>query len=208
MGLPKAERRRLRILNAARKSPAARMVKTADAISNLRCMAESPPAGWPLGWRLRYVDGMRAMQDGLRGVNARLDALFTAQEAATRAALLAMSAEEEPEMSSPTSQVHAPGAGEPVNVVYLANTEAAPFGETERERLAAILMQRFPSVTLQDAEGLYEGRRRPIIVMRIRTASAEAVIALAQHLCVAFGQRFVGVEIADRYQRVYADDTA
>ena len=207
MRLPKDERRRLRIEGAAHKSAAARMVKTADAISNLRCMAVSPPSGWPLAWRLRYVDGMRAMHDGLRGANVSLDALFDAQEAETRAALHAMGAEETA-MSSPASQVHAPGAGEPVHLVYLANTEAAQFGEAERERLAGILMERFPSVTVQDGEGLFEGRRRPILIMRLRATSTEAVIALAQHLCIAFDQRFVGVEIDDHYQRIYADDTA
>lgn len=207
MTLPKEERRRLRIEGAAHKSPAARIVKTADAISNLRCMAVSPPAGWPLAWRLRYVDGMRAMHDGLRGASAELDALFDAQEAETRAALAAMGNAEETVMSSPTSQVLSPGSGEPVHVVYLANTEATAFDECERERLAAILIERFPSVTIQDGEGLFEGRRRPILVLRIRASSTEAIIALAQHLCVAFKQRFVGVEIDDRYLRIYADDT-
>lgn len=206
MSLSKEERRRRRIEHAPHLSAGARMVKTADAISNLRCMAVSPPSGWPLAWRLRYLDGMRAMHDGLRGANDRLDALFDAQEAETRAALIAMGAEEEIAMGSPVSQVHA-AAGEPVRLVYLANTEAADFGEADRERLAEILMERFPSVTIQNGEGLFEGRRRPILVMRMRSASAEAVIALAQHLCIAFNQRFVGVEIDDRYQRVYADDT-
>jgi hypothetical protein len=81
-------------------------------------------------------------------------------------------------------------------------------GEAERDRLAALLMDRFPSVTMQDGEGLFEGRRRPIIVLRIRANAAEPVIALAQELCVAFGQRFVGVETHGHYMRVYADDTA
>lgn len=207
MTLSKEERRRRRIEGAAHKSAGAKMVKTADAISNLRCMAASPPSGWPLAWRLRYVDGMRAMHDGLRGANDHLDALFDAQEAETRAALHALGAEEEDAMGSPVSQVHSPGAGEPVRLVYLANTEATEFGEADRERLAQILMERFPSVTIQDGEGLFEGRRRPILILRLRSTSSEAVIALAQHLCIAFNQRFVGVEIDDRYQRIYADDT-
>jgi GTP diphosphokinase / guanosine-3',5'-bis(diphosphate) 3'-diphosphatase len=90
MTLPKEERRRLRIEGAAHKSRKARIVKTADAISNLRCMAESPPAGWPLGWRLRYVDGMRAMHDRMRGASPALDELLDTQEADSRAALTAM----------------------------------------------------------------------------------------------------------------------
>ncbi|MFO1072844.1 MAG: succinylglutamate desuccinylase/aspartoacylase family protein [Geminicoccaceae bacterium] len=41
------------------------------------------------------------------------------------------------------------------------------------------------------------GRLRPILVLRIRCATSEPIIALAQHLAIAFGQRFVGVEIDD-----------
>ena len=42
---------------------------------------------------------------------------------------------------------------------------------------------------------------------RIRTDSTEAVVTLAQRLCLAFDQRFVGVEVGGRYIRIYADDT-
>jgi len=77
-----------------------------------------------------------------------------------------------------------PARGEPVNVVYLPNT-AAPFGEAERERLAEIVMAGFPSATMQQGEGLFEGRCRPILMLGIRTGSADAIIALAQHLRVA-----------------------
>ncbi len=55
MRLPKDERRRLRIEGAARKSAAARHRQDRpDAISNVRCIAVSPPSGWPLAWRLRH----------------------------------------------------------------------------------------------------------------------------------------------------------
>lgn len=205
MSLPKAERRRRRIAQAPHKSPGAKLVKLADCISNLRCMAESPPAGWPAAWRLGYLDGMRELFAGLKGGNARLDALFLAQAERTEAAVRALAITEETGMGSPTSQVLA--TGEPVHLVYLANTEDQPLDAAARARLAAILAERFPSVTIQDGQGLYEGRLRPILVLRIRCATSEPIIALAQHLCIAFGQRFVGVEIDDHYQRVYADDT-
>ena len=64
-------------------------------------MAESPPAGWPLGWRLRYVDGMRAMHDRMRGASPALDELFDTQEADSRAALTAMGTTEGFERGQP-----------------------------------------------------------------------------------------------------------
>jgi hypothetical protein len=60
---------------------------------------------------------------------------------------------------------------------------------------------------VQPAEAIYEGRRRSILLARIRTDSTDAVVDLAQHLCIAFHQRFVGVEVSGRYIRIYADDT-
>jgi hypothetical protein len=58
------------------------------------------------------------------------------------------------------------------------------------------------------ADAIYDGRRRPILLARIRTDSSDAVVELAQRLCLAFNQRFVGVEVSGHYIRVYADDTA
>src|SRR5258708_12265057 len=46
--LPKAERKRLQVLNAPKKSGRAQSIKLADKISNLRSMLSSPPAGWDL----------------------------------------------------------------------------------------------------------------------------------------------------------------
>jgi hypothetical protein len=64
----------------------------------------------------------------------------------------------------------------------------------------------FPSLTMQDAEGIYEGRRRPILLLRIRTDDTNGVVALASRVCEEFAQRFVGIEVDGRYIRIYASD--
>jgi hypothetical protein len=66
----------------------------------------------------------------------------------------------------------------------------------------------FPSATAQIAEGIYESRRRSILIGRIRTDSTDAVVDLAQRLCIAFDEPFVGIEVDGRYIRIYGDDTA
>jgi len=46
-----------------------------------------------------------------------------------------------------------------------------------------------------------------MLIGRIRTDSGDAIVALAQRLCLAFDEPFVGVEVDGRYIRIYGDDT-
>ncbi|MBM3619129.1 MAG: bifunctional (p)ppGpp synthetase/guanosine-3',5'-bis(diphosphate) 3'-pyrophosphohydrolase [Alphaproteobacteria bacterium] len=81
--LPKAERKRLQALHAPHKSPRAKQLKLADKTSNLRALASSPPAEWPLSRQLEYVAWARSVAAGLRGANAWLEEQF--DQAATAA---------------------------------------------------------------------------------------------------------------------------
>jgi guanosine-3',5'-bis(diphosphate) 3'-pyrophosphohydrolase len=74
--LPKAERKRLQVEHAAHASDKAKLVKLADKICNLRDIASFPPAGWPLERKQGYFDWAKSVVDRLRGVNARLEAVF------------------------------------------------------------------------------------------------------------------------------------
>ncbi|MFT3772148.1 MAG: HD domain-containing protein [Minicystis sp.] len=74
--LPKAERKRLQEVHAPHASPEAQLVKLADKISNLRDLSRSPPANWDLERRRAYFDWAKRVVDGIRGRNARLEALF------------------------------------------------------------------------------------------------------------------------------------
>jgi guanosine-3',5'-bis(diphosphate) 3'-pyrophosphohydrolase len=64
-------------------SPEAKMVKLADLICNLRDLIQTPPLDWPLDRRRDYFDWARQVVDRMRGVCARLEALFD-QETARR----------------------------------------------------------------------------------------------------------------------------
>lgn len=74
--MPKAERKRLQVEKAASKSDAAKLVKLADKISNLRDIAASPPADWSAARREEYFHWAKEVIDGLHGVNALLEAAF------------------------------------------------------------------------------------------------------------------------------------
>lgn len=76
--LTKEERKRLQIQHSPDLSDCAKLVKLADKICNLCDMADAPPAGWPLLRRQEYFDWAKAVVDGLRGVNAGLEAAFDA----------------------------------------------------------------------------------------------------------------------------------
>lgn len=86
--LPKEVRKALQVKHAAAKSDAAKMLKLADKISNLRAIAASPPTGWDHARRIEYVGWAGRVAAGLKGVNPALDALFDAtyRDAVTRLA--------------------------------------------------------------------------------------------------------------------------
>jgi hypothetical protein len=66
------------VRHAPDKTDAARQLKLADKISNLRAITASPPAGWGHARRLEYVGWAGRVAAGLKGVNPALDALFDA----------------------------------------------------------------------------------------------------------------------------------
>lgn len=74
--IPKALRKDLQIRHAPRASPAARMVKLADKISNLRALIASPPAGWEHGRKVEYFGWAARVAAGCRGVSPELDEAF------------------------------------------------------------------------------------------------------------------------------------
>lgn len=74
--LPKPERKRLQVENAAHSSPQARLVKLADKICNLRDVRDAPPAQWPLERRRGYFEWARSVIDGIRGTHPVLERLF------------------------------------------------------------------------------------------------------------------------------------
>ena len=74
--LPKAERKRLQVEHAETISRRAKLVKLADKICNLRDLANSPPADWPLQRRRDYFDWAKEVVDGLRGTHPGLETIF------------------------------------------------------------------------------------------------------------------------------------
>ena len=74
--LPKAERKQLQIKNAPKLTPRAKILKLADKISNLRSLATSPPADWPMQRRIDYVIWTTEVVQGLRGTSGLLEQEF------------------------------------------------------------------------------------------------------------------------------------
>jgi len=74
--LDKAERKRLQVVKAPYKSPQAKALKIADKTANLRAILESPPAHWDIDRKRTYFEWAKAVVDGCRGVNAKLEQTF------------------------------------------------------------------------------------------------------------------------------------
>lgn len=73
--LPKAERKRLQVETAPRKSQRAKIIKVADKIANLNAIRLSPP-DWPPERKRDYLDFARAVVAGCRGCNPWLEQRF------------------------------------------------------------------------------------------------------------------------------------
>jgi guanosine-3',5'-bis(diphosphate) 3'-pyrophosphohydrolase len=74
--LPKMERKRLQVENAPHKSPAAKCLKLADFICNLRDIYQSPPADWPLERIQGYLLWTEKVAAGLCGINSALEKCY------------------------------------------------------------------------------------------------------------------------------------
>ena len=207
MTLPKPERQRARLAGIAKKSREARLVKFADIISNLRAIAVSPPAGWSNDRKLGYLDSSRNLVDAGRGSNAEIERIFDATAKAVEQAIRIKGLDDIDGSASARRELEA-AVGQPVHLVYVPNTRCRPLGDGDNDLLCRTIARMFPSATVQTAEGIHESRRRPMLIGRIRTDSTDAVVDLAQRLCIAFDEPFVGIEVDGRYIRVYGDDTS
>ncbi|MCP8936902.1 HD domain-containing protein [Alsobacter sp. SYSU M60028] len=85
--LDKAERKRLQVENAPRKSPRAAILKLADKTSNLRAVARSPGEDWSVARRLEYVAWARRVVEGLPQANGWLKGEFEKAAAAAEASV-------------------------------------------------------------------------------------------------------------------------
>jgi guanosine-3',5'-bis(diphosphate) 3'-pyrophosphohydrolase len=74
--LEKQTRKQRQIEHAPHLSSEAKLVKLADKICNLRDTAASPPIGWSSERQQEYFDWAARVIAGVRGTNAKLEALF------------------------------------------------------------------------------------------------------------------------------------
>ncbi len=72
----KDTRKAFQVMHAPHLSTAARLVKLADKIANLRDIASPRGPGWNAQRTAEYFAWARQVAEGLAGVNARLDAAF------------------------------------------------------------------------------------------------------------------------------------
>ncbi len=74
--LPQAERKRKQVEHASSLSEQARLIKLADKSSNIADIIASPPVGWSIERRRRYIEWGREVVDEIRGANEALERAF------------------------------------------------------------------------------------------------------------------------------------
>jgi guanosine-3',5'-bis(diphosphate) 3'-pyrophosphohydrolase len=82
--LPKERRKRAQVEHALQLSAAAKLVKIADKICNVRDVAGNPPRNWSVTRRRDYVDWAAEVVEGCRGVHAPLESVWDATLAQAR----------------------------------------------------------------------------------------------------------------------------
>jgi (p)ppGpp synthase/HD superfamily hydrolase len=75
--LLKEERKRLQVEHAVHISNKAKKLKSADKIMNIRDLMNCPPSGWTRARVIDYLNWCEMVNEGVRGVNGKLDSLFT-----------------------------------------------------------------------------------------------------------------------------------
>ena len=74
--LPKAERKRLQVVNAPAASRRAKLVRLADKIMNVGDITHDPPTDWTVERQREYFEWAKQVIAGCRGVNAALERRF------------------------------------------------------------------------------------------------------------------------------------
>jgi len=87
MSLPKAERRRLQVVDAPKKSAGAKLIKIADKISNIGTRVHADPTTEERNDLADYTGWAEQVVAGCRGGNSWLDTRFDDAVRAARAAL-------------------------------------------------------------------------------------------------------------------------
>ena len=87
MSLPKAERRRLQVVDAPKKSASAKLIKIADKISNIGARISSDPTADERDDLVDYTGWAEQVVTGCRGGNVWLDTTFDEMVRAARASL-------------------------------------------------------------------------------------------------------------------------
>lgn len=90
--LPKAERKRLQVEHAPRRSGMAKVIKLGDKIANVRDVTATPPADWSVDRRREYLDWTEQVVQGCRGSNPALERYYDEVLRSGRAALNAKEA--------------------------------------------------------------------------------------------------------------------
>ena len=81
------ERKQAQVEGAAALSPGAVLIKLADKTCNIEDIINSPPRGWSLERRARYLDWAEAVIDGCAPVSAALESRFRQTLAQARRSL-------------------------------------------------------------------------------------------------------------------------
>ena len=90
----------------------------------------------------------------------------------------------------------------PLYTLYAGNRDFLPFSEEGRAAVIATASAVFPSFTLLEATGIYEGRALPTLLIQVATHDRREAETLCVRLGQLLGQRWIGMSDAARYSSI------
>lgn len=86
--------------------------------------------------------------------------------------------------------------------LYLANGQGLAWSAEAKARLGEIVTAAFAGFTLSSADGYFQGRPTPTMIITIATDETGRVRAVAETLRCAFDQQAVGLALDGNYERI------
>ena len=86
--------------------------------------------------------------------------------------------------------------------LYVANRLSGLWEDADQKELFGMVTAIFPGFTVTEAQGFFQGRPTPTLVVSIATDDAEAVRNLGERIRVRFIQQAVGMTVDGTYYRL------
>jgi hypothetical protein len=97
------------------------------------------------------------------------------------------------------------GDAKPIHLLYVGSPDGKEFSTSDRQELRALVGARFPSFTMSEADGHYQGEALPTLLVHIASSDTASILQVAQQLGRRFNQMKIGLQVGGLYHSLPVD---